>query len=145
MVRNFHVLAGMKTILLVDDSRVSREVLKVFLIGRHDRVLEAADGVEALRMMHEHHPDLVVADLEMPELDGLGLCEAIRSDSRLRATPVLILSGTATPETARKCRAAGALEVLSKPIQPQPLLAAVGRHLPAGLEERGRMERELHL
>jgi two-component system chemotaxis response regulator CheY len=137
MVRNFHVVAGMNTILLVDDSRVSREVLKVFLIGRHSRVLEAADGVQALRMMHEHHPDLVIADLEMPKLDGLGLCEAIRSDARLHTTPVLILSGTSTPETARLCLAAGALEVLAKPIQPQPLLAAVGRHLPAGLAEQG--------
>jgi CheY-like chemotaxis protein len=119
----------MSTILLVDDSRVSREVLKVFLIGRNARILEAADGRQALTLMHEHHPDLVIADLEMPELDGIGLCEAIRADPRLRSSPVLVLSGTATPEQKRRCRAAGALEVLAKPIQPQALLAAVDRHL----------------
>jgi two-component system chemotaxis response regulator CheY len=127
----------MTTILLVDDSRVTREVIKVFLVGRRAKVIEAADGRQALRLMHEHHPDLVISDLEMPELDGLELCQAIRADGRLSRTPVLVLSGTATPEQARKCRAAGALEVLSKPIKPAPLLAAVDRHLPMPLAEHG--------
>jgi len=121
----------MATILLVDDSRVSREVLKVFLIGRHDTVLEAVDGIEAMRVIHERHPDLVVADLRMPKLDGCGLCEAVRSDVRTRATPVLILTGTADAETVARCRAAGAREILLKPIQPKALLEAVGRHLPS--------------
>jgi len=119
----------MSTILLVDDSRVSREVLKVFLIGRHDTVLEAVDGVEAMRVIHERHPDLVVADLRMPRLDGFGLCEAIRADARTRATPVVILTGTADADTVARCRGAGAREVLLKPIQPKALLEAVGRHL----------------
>jgi CheY-like chemotaxis protein len=121
----------MTTILLVDDSRVSREVIKVFLIGRRIRVLEAVDGAQALSVMHEFHPDLVIADLEMPKLDGIGLCEKVRSDPRLKRTPVLILSGTVTQEGARLARLAGAVEVLTKPIQPQQLIAAVERHLAA--------------
>lgn len=120
----------MATILLVDDSRVSREVLKVFLIGRHEIVLEAIDGVEAMRVIHERHPDLVVADFRMPRLDGCGLCEAIRADPRTSGTPVIILTGTADTETIGRCRAAGAREVLQKPIQPKALLEAVSRHLP---------------
>jgi CheY-like chemotaxis protein len=119
----------MNTILLVDDSRVSREVIKIFLIGRQVRVLEASDGREALELLMDQTPDLILADLEMPELDGVGLCEALYADARLRRIPVLVLSGTATPEQTRRCRAAGALEVLSKPIQPQALLAALDRHL----------------
>jgi CheY-like chemotaxis protein len=120
----------MATILLVDDSRVSREVIKVFLIGRHDTVLEAVDGIEAMRLVHERHPDLVVADFRMPRLDGCGLCEAVRADARTRTTPILILTGTADAETVARCHAAGAREVLKKPIQPNALLAAVARHLP---------------
>lgn len=120
----------MTTILLVDDSRVSREVIKVFLIGRAITVLEAVDGVQALTLLHEKHPDLVIADLRMPKLDGCGLCEAVRDDPRLRAIPILILTGTADAETVQRCRAAGAREVLTKPIQPKPLLEAVARHLP---------------
>jgi two-component system chemotaxis response regulator CheY len=120
----------MNTILLVDDSRVTREVLKVFLIGKNLTVLEAVDGLAAMRVIHEQHPDLVIADLRMPKLDGYGLLEAVRADARIRATPVLILTGTTDAQTAERCRAAGALEVLSKPIQPRPLLEAVARHLP---------------
>lgn len=120
----------MNTILLVDDSRVTREVLKVFLIGKNLTVLEAVDGLAAMRVIHEQHPDLVIADLRMPKLDGYGLLEAVRADARIRATPVMILTGTTDAQTAERCRAAGALEVLSKPIQPRPLLEAVARHLP---------------
>lgn len=130
----------MNTILLVDDSRVSREVIKVFLIGRHVRVIEAADGVQALSAMREHQPDLVIADLEMPKLDGLGLCQAIRADARLRNVPLLVLSGNVTTEAAQHCRAAGALEILVKPIQPQALLAAIARHLPQRVAEPGLRE-----
>ncbi len=121
----------MSTILLVDDSRVSREVLKVFLIGKNVTVLEAQDGLAAMKAIHEHHPDLVIADLRMPKLDGCGLAEAVRADPRTRSTPLVILTGTADAETMARCRAAGAREVLTKPIQPAALLAAVGRHLPA--------------
>jgi CheY-like chemotaxis protein len=120
----------MTTVLLVDDSRVTRSVIRVFLVGRDIQVIEAADGFAALRLMHEHHPDLVITDLEMPELDGLALCQKVRADVRLQRTPFLVLSGTATPELAKRCREAGAREVLEKPIQPQVLLAAVERCLP---------------
>ena len=121
----------LSTILLVDDSRVSREVLKVFLIGMKVTVLEAVDGVEAMQIVRERRPDLVVADLRMPRLDGFGLCEEIRADARTRETPVLVLTGTADADTAARCRAAGAREVLKKPIQPKALVDAVVRHLPA--------------
>jgi two-component system chemotaxis response regulator CheY len=118
------------TVLLVDDSRVTREVIKLFLVGRGYRIIEATDGIQALRMLHEYHPDLVLTDFDMPELDGLGLCEAISEDSRIRSTRIVVLSGSITPEQARRCRAAGAREILDKPIQPKPLLAALERHLP---------------
>ncbi len=120
----------MSTILLVDDSRVSREVIKVFLIGKNVTVLEAVDGLAAMKVIQEQRPDLVIADLRMPRLDGCGLSEAVRADPRIRETPLVILTGTADPETVQRCRAAGAREVLMKPIQPKALLEAVGRHLP---------------
>ncbi|MGB8931526.1 MAG: response regulator [Anaeromyxobacteraceae bacterium] len=123
------------TILLVDDSRVSREVLKVFLIGTNITVLEAVDGVEALQVIRLRRPDLVVADLQMPRLDGFGLCAELRADARTRETPVLVLTGTADVNTVARCHAAGAREVLTKPIQPKALLAAVARHLPISKDQ----------
>ena len=123
----------MKTVLLVDDSRVTREVLKVFLIATGVKLIEASDGVEALQRVRDERPDLVVADVKMPRLNGFDLCRALQSDPATRAIPVLILTSNADPETIERCRSAGAREVLSKPIQPKPLLAAVHRHI-AGAE-----------
>jgi CheY-like chemotaxis protein len=119
----------MPTILLVDDSRATREIIKVYLIAKDVTLLEAADGTEALAAARAAPPDLVLADLRMPKLDGCGLCEAMRADPRTRDVPVVILTSNRDAETARRCRAAGAREVLQKPIQPQPLLDAVSRHL----------------
>jgi two-component system, chemotaxis family, chemotaxis protein CheY len=119
----------MKRILLVDDSRVTREVMKVYLIARDVTLLEAADGAEALAKVKADPPDLVLADLRMPQLDGVGLCEALQADPRTRGVPVLILTSERDADSARRARAAGAREVLQKPIQPQPLLDAIHRHL----------------
>ncbi len=119
----------MKRILLVDDSRVTRELLKVYLIARDVTLLEAADGQEALEMVRAEPPDLVVADIRMPRLDGSQLCEAMRADPRTRHVPIVILTSSRDAETARRARAAGAREVLEKPVQPQTLLGAVQRHI----------------
>jgi CheY-like chemotaxis protein len=119
-----------KRILLVDDSRVTRELMKVYLIARDVTLLEAADGEEALGVVRRDPPDLVIADMRMPRLDGAGLCEALRADPATSHVPVVILTSNKDHETRRKARAAGAREVLQKPIQPQALLEAVARHLP---------------
>jgi CheY-like chemotaxis protein len=118
-------------ILLVDDSRVTREVIKVYLIARGVELLEAGDGVEALAVIRRERPDVVVADLRMPRLDGAGLCEALRADPELARTPVLILTSNRDAETVRRAKAAGAREVLTKPVQPQPLQDAIHRQLAA--------------
>jgi CheY-like chemotaxis protein len=121
----------MKRILLVDDSRVTRELIKVYLIAKDVELLEAPDGAEALRMIQQSPPDLVLADLRMPRLDGFGLCEALQADPKLRKVPVLILTSNRDAASEVRLRAAGARQVLQKPIQPQPLQEAIQRHLPA--------------
>ncbi len=65
----------------------------------------------------------------MPRLDGFGLCEALRADPRLRSVPVVILTSNRDADTVARLKAVGAREVLTKPIQPQPLLDAIHRHL----------------
>jgi CheY-like chemotaxis protein len=119
----------MRTILVVDDSRVTRELIKVYLIARDVSLIEAADGQEALERVRAQRPDLVLADLRMPKLDGPGLCQALQADPATRSIPVLILTSDKDSASARRCLEAGAREVLTKPIQPQPLLQAVERSI----------------
>ncbi len=125
----------MKTVLLVDDSRVTRQIMQVYLIAKDMTLLEAADGEEALATMRRQRPDLVVADLRMPRLDGPSLCQAMRDDPALRDIPVIILTGNRDADSLGRCRAAGAREVLFKPIQPHPLLEAVNRNLAAAASD----------
>ncbi len=119
----------MRRILLVDDSRVTRELMKVYLIARDVELLEAANGAEALALLRRIRPDIVLADQRMPRLDGFGLCEAMQADPGLRSIPVVILTSSQDEDTERRLLAAGAREVLQKPIQPQPLQDAILRHL----------------
>ncbi|MGC4117130.1 MAG: response regulator [Myxococcales bacterium] len=121
----------MGSILLVDDSRVVREVLKVYLIPRGVELTEAADGVEALAMIQRSVPDVVIADLRMPRLDGAELCQALRNHPRTLGIPVVILSSNLTDESAARCLNAGAAGVLRKPVDPKRLLAELERVSPS--------------
>jgi len=116
----------MRTILLVDDSRVVREVMKVYLITSDHVVLEASNGLEALTLARQRRPDVVVADLRMPKLDGLALCGALCEPP---AIPVIILTSNDSAEAAEQCLRAGARAVLTKPVEPKRLLEAVRRCL----------------
>ena len=122
----------MKTILLVDDSKVTRELIKVYLIVKDVRVVDARDGLEALAVARVEHPDLILCDLRMPRLDGPGLCRQLQADPALRDIPVIILTSNRDEESLRRCQEAGAREVLAKPIGPHDLHEAVRRH--AGID-----------
>ena len=118
----------MKTILLVNESKVTLELIKVYLIVKDVRVLEARDGVEALIVARSQRPDLILADLRMPRLDGIGLCRQLRADPALHDVPVIILSNERDHKTLAACKQAGARVVLFKPIGPHALHDAVERH-----------------
>jgi len=127
----------MKRILVVDDSRVTRELMKVYLIAKDVTLLEAADGQEALEKVRAEPPDLVIADMRMPRLDGSGLCEAMAKDPKTSHVPVVILTSNGDADTRRRARVAGARDVLKKPIQPRALLEVVNRHLAPPLRPTG--------
>jgi CheY-like chemotaxis protein len=120
----------MARILLVDDSLVILELTKIYLMGRSVSLLEARDGEEALRVIRAEQPDLVIADLRMPKLDGPSLCEAMRRDERASRIPVIIMTSNHDAASRERCLAAGAREVLTKPVAPPALHAAIQRYLP---------------
>lgn len=116
-------------VLIVDDSRVTREVTKVYLIAKDVTVMDARDGEDALRAIRADKPDIVIADMQMPRLDGPGLCQSIGADPALADIPVLILTSNLDPRSGERCLKAGAKEILFKPVQPAHLLASMKRHL----------------
>jgi signal transduction histidine kinase/DNA-binding response OmpR family regulator len=115
-------------VLVADDNADMREYVRRLLGGRCD-VRTACDGEAALADMREHRPDLVLADVMMPRLDGFGLVREIRSDPRLRDIPVILLSARAGEESRVEGLDVGANDYLVKPFSARELIARVGANL----------------
>ena len=112
------------TVLVVDDNPDVRAYVRSVFAGAY-RVLEAADGAEALVVARAALPDLIVADVMMPELDGLGLGRALKADAMTDAIPVVLLTARAAPEDQVAGLGTGADAYLVKPFDPAVLEATV--------------------
>jgi len=89
----------MKKILLVEDDRKMLDVIRRYLENRGFSIIFTDNGSEALMIAHDSKPDLIVADVGLPGLDGFGLCKAIKCSAETAATPVIIISGDKTGDT----------------------------------------------
>ena len=125
----------MSTILLVDDVQQCLEVEKKFLKPSRVRVLTARNGVEALAVMRQDRPDLVIMDQQMPKMDGLACCTAIKGDPSLRAIPVILTGNAGASENEDVIRRAGCDDYLEKPVFSKTFLEKVSRFVP-GIERR---------
>ncbi len=114
-----------KLILTVDDSAGMRALLASALTAHGLRVESAGDGATGLDRMRELKPDLLIADLNMPDVNGFQLVEAVRADAEFRDTPILILSTEFSDEKKALAQAAGATGWITKPFDPEKLAAAV--------------------
>ena len=116
-------------VLLVEDSVDSREIAALILSSYGAVVVAVTSVDEALAALDAQLPDLIVADLSMPQRDGFELMRTVRSaaDARLRHVPAIALSALASAEDRARAIAAGFNLHLSKPVEPQLLLDAVAR------------------
>ncbi len=125
-----------RTVLLVDDSKTVRQSAQACLESEGYRVLTAADGFEAVAMVVEHQPALVLADIMMPRLDGYQICALIKNNTEFRNVPIVILSSRDGLFDKARGRMVGSDDHLSKPFTSESLLAAVRRHVPTPLPAR---------
>jgi PAS domain S-box-containing protein len=123
-------------VLVADDNADMRQYLARLLGGTYE-VEEVADGRAALSAARARLPDLVLADVMMPALDGFGLLRELRADPRTRTVPVVLVSARAGEESRVEGLAAGADDYLVKPFSARELLARLGAHL-----EMARVRRE---
>lgn len=112
------------TVLLVEDHTDSRQMYAEFLRMQFI-VVEAADGVNALEVMAETRPDVVVTDLTLPRMDGFELLKRMKADARLKDVPVIALSGFSGADHEDRARKAGSSLVLQKPCLPDDLARAI--------------------
>lgn len=117
------------TILIADDSRTMRDMVRAALEADHHSVVEAPDGRQALAAAEARAADLVITDMNMPVMDGLALVRALRDSPRYRFTPILVLTTEGGDEIKQRGRAAGATGWLVKPFDPERLRQTVRKVL----------------
>jgi two-component system, chemotaxis family, chemotaxis protein CheY len=115
----------MPRVLLVDDSRVTRRLLGSVLKSDGYAVDEAENGIEALEKLGASDSDLIIADLNMPNMDGMTFVRSVRETPCVRAIPIVMLTVSSDRLLRKEAMAAGADVFMTKPIKPARLLATV--------------------
>jgi CheY-like chemotaxis protein len=121
----------MKTILVIEDDEVARELMRRTLERRGYRVLVAADGIEGYDEAASALPDLIITDIKMPAADGVHLVRRVRDTPALAEIPILVTTGFGTG-SATFALAQGATAYEPKPINPENFLATVKRLIEQG-------------
>ncbi|HEX6361656.1 MAG TPA: response regulator, partial [Albitalea sp.] len=116
-----------KTIMVVDDSASLRQVVGIALRGAGYEVLEGSDGRDALAKLTGQKVHLIISDVNMPNLDGIGFVKAVKELPAYRFTPIVMLTTESQEEKKRQGQLAGAKAWVVKPFQPPQLLDVVQR------------------
>ena len=119
----------MASILAVDDSASMRQMVTFTLKGAGYEVVEAADGVQALNAAKTRRFNLVITDVNMPNMDGIALIKELRALPNYKFTPLLMLTTESSPEKKQLGKAAGATGWIVKPFNPEQLLSTVKKVL----------------
>lgn len=115
-------------LLIVDDEPTNIQILSEIL--QEDYVLNAATtGAKALELAGKQHPDLVLLDMMMPEMDGLAVCKALKADPATADIPVIFVTSMSDPENEERGFQAGAVDYISKPVSPPLVRARVKIHI----------------
>jgi len=120
-------MAESSTVLIVDDYQDALEVWSVYLEAEGFRVVTAATGRQALQRIQDDQPDVVVLDLELPDLSGSDVARRVRASDRTRALPLIAATGCARARELDAARQAGFDLILTKPCDPVGLVHEIRR------------------
>jgi two-component system chemotaxis response regulator CheY len=125
-------------ILIVDDSKVMRDMIVACLRPRSDFAFaHASSGLEAIERLSLRPVDLVVLDLNMPDIGGIEVLEFVRGQDKLSSLPIIVLTTRGDEESRAKSLQAGATRFMTKPFTPQSILAEVESVLGRAAEKAG--------
>ncbi len=117
-------------VLAVDDSRTMRDMLQIALTEAGITPHLAEDGQHGLEVLEGIEPDVIITDINMPNLDGFGFIDAVRRQERTRAIPILVLTTESAADLKSRARDAGATGWIVKPFDPEKLVRAL--HMVSG-------------
>ena len=110
------VPAAQKTVLVVEDNELNMKLFHDLLEAHGYRVLQTRDGLSALDIARQHMPDLILMDIQLPEVSGLEVTKWLKDDAELKAIPVVAVTAFAMKGDEERIRAGGCEAYLSKPI-----------------------------
>ena len=119
-----------KRILVVEDQEDNRQILRDLLATAGYDMIEAEDGMQAVAAASEHRPDLILMDIQLPELDGYEATRRIKANPALSAIPIIVVTSYALSGDEDKAREAGCDAYVAKPYSPRALLAKIREYCP---------------
>jgi two-component system cell cycle response regulator DivK len=118
-----------KTVLIVEDNELNMKLFHDLLEAHGYDTLQTRDGVEALKIAREHKPDLILMDIQLPEVSGLEVAKWIKEDDALRSIPIVAVTAFAMKGDEEKIRQGGCEAYIAKPISVAKFLETVERFL----------------
>jgi two-component system, cell cycle response regulator DivK len=119
-----------RQVLIVEDNDLNMKLFKDLLEAHGYLTLQTKDGVEALRMAREHRPDLILMDIQLPEISGLEVTKWLKEDDGLRSIPVIAVTAFAMKGDEEKIREGGCEAYIAKPISVASFMRTIERFLP---------------
>lgn len=118
-----------KTILIVEDNDLNLKLFRDLLTAHGYETIETKEGMEAIRLTRERHPDLILMDIQLPEISGLDVTRRLKADAQISAIPIIAVTAFAMKDDEEKILSAGCEAYISKPISIIPFLNTVRRFL----------------
>ena len=118
-----------KTILIVEDNDLNMKLFNDLLMAHGYTTLQTKDGREALKMARDHRPDLILMDIQLPEISGLEVTKMLKEDDELKGIPVIAVTAFAMKGDEEKIREGGCEGYIAKPISVANFLQTVAKFL----------------
>ena len=119
-----------KRILIVEDQEDNRIIMRDVLSSAGYDLIEAVNGEDGVKLAHSERPDLILMDIQLPNIDGYEATRRIKGSAELKSIPIIAVTSYALSGDQAKARAAGCDGYVSKPFSPRELLARVREYLP---------------
>jgi two-component system, cell cycle response regulator DivK len=122
----------MKTILIVEDNEKNMKLVRDILRHNGHATIEATTGSDGVRLASEHRPDLILMDIQLPDIDGIEALRLVRADTALDAVAVIAVSASVMPDDQHKIVTSGFDAFVTKPINLKHFIQTVNRFLAGG-------------
>jgi two-component system, cell cycle response regulator DivK len=123
--------ANGQLILIVEDDRLSMTLLSDFLNAHGFKILKTSEGLEAINLARDEHPDLILMDIRLPGISGFDVTRRLKQDNQTKAIPIIAVTAFATPGDETKALESGCAAYITKPVKVGELLRTIELFLPS--------------